>query len=88
LFQTLSLWAVADYGEVRDTGAQKLRRPPQGDIASLKGDEASHKNQLKLPNTQGTGARLFIIKESKIDANLSRNEKKLFTMVCELLTSV
>jgi hypothetical protein len=87
ILQTLSLWAVTDYGEVRCTGPQKLCRTPQGKIASLKRDEAAHKNQLELPITRGAGSRSFL-EEGGIDPNLCRNEKKLFPMHSQLRVCV
>src|SRR5438094_10350449 len=83
MLQTLSLWAVTNYGEVGCTGAQKLRRTAQGEIASLKRNEAAHKNQLELRTTRGAGSRSFL-QEGRVDANLCRNEKKLFPIHSEL----
>src|SRR2546425_4427752 len=83
LFQTLSLWAITDYGEVRCTGSQKLRRASKGEIASLKRDEASHKDQLEFPIARGAGSRL-IREEGRIDPDLCGHEKKTFPMHSEL----
>src|SRR6516164_10732437 len=82
LLQTLAFRTVTDYGEVRCTRAQKLRCTPQRDIASLKRYEAAHKNQLELPTTRGAGSRWFL-QEGRVNANLSRNEKKPFPILSE-----
>src|SRR5262245_50542331 len=87
MLQPLSLRAVTDHGEVRCTGSQKLRRTPQGQIARLERDEASHKNQLELPITRGAGSRSFL-EEGGLDPNLCRNEKKLLPMHSELRVRV
>ena len=85
--QTLSLWTVTDYGEVRSTGSQQLRRTAQGEIARLQWDEAPHKEQLQLPITRG-GKSLSFLEQGGIDANLCRNEKQLFPMHSELRVRV
>src|SRR5256885_9351528 len=85
--QSLSFWAITDYGEVRCAASQKLRRPPQGEIASLKRDEPSHEEQLELPITRGGGVMSFL-EEGGIDPNLCRNKKKAFPMHSEFRIGV
>src|SRR5438128_268234 len=87
LQQSVSLWTITNYGEVRCAGSQKLRRPAQGEIASLKRDKASHKKQLELPVTRGR-RRPSLLEEGGIDADLRRNEKKPFPMHTELCVRV
>jgi hypothetical protein len=87
LLQTLPLRTVTDYREMGRTGLQKLSRCPQGEIASLKRNEAAHKYQSELSFTRCARSDSSV-EEGRVDPVLTRNEEQLFSITSELLESV